>query len=77
MLFFCFPFVGILASERKKQDRWVLIVTEWHSVYFGMPAGGEAFRVADRVLSQMEEKGEMKREWEEPWYPEMIEQAQA
>jgi hypothetical protein len=32
------------------------------SAYCGMPAGLEAFRVADRVLSEMEEKGEMVRE---------------
>jgi 4-carboxymuconolactone decarboxylase len=31
------------------------------SAYCGMPAGLEAFRVADRVLTEMEEKGEMKR----------------
>jgi len=31
------------------------------STYCGMPAGLEAFRVADRVLNEMEEKGEMKR----------------
>lgn len=27
-----------------------------------MPAGMEAFRVADRVLGEMEEKGEFRRE---------------
>jgi 4-carboxymuconolactone decarboxylase len=27
-----------------------------------MPAGMEAFRVADRVLNEMEERGEIKRE---------------
>jgi len=32
------------------------------SAYCGMPAGLEAFRVADRVLSEMETKGELKRE---------------
>jgi 4-carboxymuconolactone decarboxylase len=32
------------------------------SIYCGMPAGLEAFRVADRVLNEMEQKGEMKRE---------------
>lgn len=32
------------------------------SAYCGMPAGLEAFRVADRVLNEMEEKGEMVRE---------------
>ncbi|KAH8602653.1 putative 4-carboxymuconolactone decarboxylase [Bisporella sp. PMI_857] len=32
------------------------------SAYCGIPAGMEAFRVADRVLDEMEEKGEMKRE---------------
>lgn len=31
------------------------------SAYCGMPAGLEAFRVADRVLSEMAEKGEMSR----------------
>jgi 4-carboxymuconolactone decarboxylase len=30
--------------------------------YCGMPAGMEAFRVADRVLGEMEEKGELVRE---------------
>jgi 4-carboxymuconolactone decarboxylase len=33
-----------------------------YSAYCGMPAGLEAFRVADRVLAEMEEKGEMVRE---------------
>ena len=33
-----------------------------YSAYCGMPAGLEAFRVADRVLTEMEEKGEMVRE---------------
>ncbi|KIN03989.1 hypothetical protein OIDMADRAFT_40102 [Oidiodendron maius Zn] len=32
------------------------------SIYCGMPAGLEAFRVADRVLNEMQERGEMKRE---------------
>jgi hypothetical protein len=32
------------------------------SAYCGMPAGLEAFRVADRVLNEMQEKGEMVRE---------------
>ncbi|KAG9236493.1 4-carboxymuconolactone decarboxylase family protein [Amylocarpus encephaloides] len=32
------------------------------STYCGMPAGMEAFRVADRVLNEMQEKGELKRE---------------
>jgi 4-carboxymuconolactone decarboxylase len=32
-----------------------------HSAYCGMPAGLEAFRVADRVLNEMAEKGEMVR----------------
>ncbi|PSS27735.1 hypothetical protein M430DRAFT_131555 [Amorphotheca resinae ATCC 22711] len=32
------------------------------SIYCGMPAGMEAFRVADRVLNEMEERGEIKRE---------------
>jgi 4-carboxymuconolactone decarboxylase len=32
------------------------------SAYCGMPAGLEAFRVADRVLNEMAEKGEMIRE---------------
>jgi 4-carboxymuconolactone decarboxylase len=32
------------------------------SAYCGLPAGMEAFRVADRVLSEMEEKGELVRE---------------
>jgi len=32
-----------------------------NSAYCGMPAGMEAFRVADRVLTEMEEKGEFKR----------------
>jgi 4-carboxymuconolactone decarboxylase len=32
-----------------------------HSAYCGMPAGMEAFRVADRVLNEMQEKGEMVR----------------
>jgi len=31
------------------------------SAYCGMPAGMEAFRVADRVLSEMAEKGEVVR----------------
>ncbi|KAE9381506.1 putative 4-carboxymuconolactone decarboxylase [Stipitochalara longipes BDJ] len=31
------------------------------SAYCGMPAGMEAFRVADRVLSEMQEKGEIVR----------------
>jgi 4-carboxymuconolactone decarboxylase len=31
------------------------------SAYCGMPAGMEAFRVADRVLNEMEEKGEFTR----------------
>ncbi|PMD39910.1 CMD-domain-containing protein [Hyaloscypha variabilis F] len=31
------------------------------SAYCGMPAGMEAFRVADRVLGEMQEKGEMVR----------------
>ncbi|PMD51988.1 4-carboxymuconolactone decarboxylase family protein [Hyaloscypha bicolor E] len=31
------------------------------SAYCGMPAGMEAFRVADRVLNEMQEKGEMVR----------------
>jgi 4-carboxymuconolactone decarboxylase len=30
--------------------------------YCGMPAGMEAFRVADRVLGEMEAKGEFVRE---------------
>lgn len=33
-----------------------------NSAYCGMPAGLEAFRVADRVLGEMEERGEIKRE---------------
>lgn len=31
------------------------------SAYCGMPAGMEAFRVADQVLNEMQEKGEMVR----------------
>ncbi|KAF4637131.1 hypothetical protein G7Y89_g946 [Cudoniella acicularis] len=31
------------------------------TAYCGMPAGMEAFRVADRVLGEMEAKGELKR----------------
>jgi 4-carboxymuconolactone decarboxylase len=31
------------------------------SAYCGMPAGMEAFRVADRVLNEMQERGEMVR----------------
>ncbi len=31
------------------------------SAYCGMPAGMEAFRVADRVLNEMAEKGEIVR----------------
>lgn len=38
---------------------------EWwligYRAYCGMPAGMEAFRVADRVLGEMEAKGEFKR----------------
>jgi 4-carboxymuconolactone decarboxylase len=30
--------------------------------YVGFPAAFEAFRVADRVLNEMEERGEIKRE---------------
>jgi len=30
--------------------------------YCGFPAAFEAFRVADRVLNEMEDKGEIKRE---------------
>jgi 4-carboxymuconolactone decarboxylase len=33
------------------------------SAYCGMPAGMEAFRVADRVLNEMQERGEMVRGW--------------
>jgi hypothetical protein len=33
-----------------------------NSAYCGMPAGMEAFRVADRVLNEMEEKGEFIRD---------------
>lgn len=32
------------------------------SAYCGLPAAFEAFRVAERVLNEMEEKGEMTRE---------------
>lgn len=32
------------------------------SVYCGMPAGLEAFRAADRVLNDMQERGELVRE---------------
>lgn len=31
------------------------------SAYCGMPAGMEAFRVADRVLNEMQENGEVVR----------------
>lgn len=34
---------------------------DWNSAYCGMPAGMEAFRVADRVLNEMETKGEFTR----------------
>ena len=30
-----------------------------HSAYCGMPAGMESFRVAEKVLIEMKEKGEM------------------
>lgn len=39
--------------------------TDWcyyFSAYCGLPAAFEAFRVADRVLNEMEERGEIKRE---------------
>jgi 4-carboxymuconolactone decarboxylase len=32
------------------------------SAYCGLPASFEAFRVADRVLNEMEARGEIKRE---------------
>ena len=32
------------------------------STYCGLPSGMEAFRVADRVLNEMAEKGEITRE---------------
>lgn len=37
-------------------------LTHGYSAYCGLPAGMEAFRVADRVLAEMEEKGELVRE---------------
>jgi len=35
---------------------------EKYRAYCGMPAGMEAFRTADRVLAEMEAKGEFVRE---------------
>jgi hypothetical protein len=50
-----------------KLRKFLLLLRVWkrlmrNRAYCGMPAGMEAFRVADRVLGEMEEKGEFVRE---------------
>jgi 4-carboxymuconolactone decarboxylase len=47
-----------LKTNVPRHEGYVLIKC---SAYCGMPAGMEAFRVADRVLSKMKKKGEMER----------------
>lgn len=47
-------------ETRKISDRTNLCL--FLRAYCGMPAGLEAFRVAERVLGEMESKGELKRE---------------
>lgn len=47
---------NLIDVNHQRQD------TDYCSIYCGMPAGLEAFRVADRVLNEMEQRGEIKRE---------------
>lgn len=49
-------------SEKCRQGwRNGMTLMTYDSAYCGLPSGMEAFRVADRVLNEMQEKGEMVR----------------